>query len=271
MGRPGFTGASRSMKMERQSQWLQTVREGAKRHLWSWRDRPQPAERNLEEDEASSQAAIVADNLVMEFATEIGRRRVLDGISFEVRMGERLAILGRNGAGKSTLISLLCGLQFPSSGIIRRGLSMSWPIAIDGVVQGEMTGYDYVRFILRIYGVPFEEKLDYIQAFAELGRQLHLPMRFYSTGMRARLAFALSFAIDFDCILIDEVLAVGDQRFHQRCYDELFVRRKHCAMIVAIHDSGFVREHCTAALVLKGGRGRVFHDVDFATDIYASL
>ncbi|WP_244512031.1 ABC transporter ATP-binding protein [Bosea robiniae] len=259
------------MNMAHQSGWLQDLQAGVRRRLVLWHGRPRGGARGGEEAEARPQAAIVADDIVMEFNTEIGRRRVLDGISFEVSMGERLAILGRNGAGKSTLISLLCGLQFPSSGIIHRGLSMSWPIAIDGVVQGEMTGYDYVRFILRIYGVPFEEKLDYIQAFAELGRQLHLPMRFYSTGMRARLAFALSFAIDFDCILIDEVLAVGDQRFHQRCYDELFVRRKHCAMIVAIHDAGFVREHCTAALVLKGGRGRVFHDVDLATEIYASL
>lgn len=214
---------------------------------------------------------ILVDNLIMEFDTEIGLRRVLDGISFEVGMGERMAILGRNGAGKSTLISLLCGLQIPTSGLIHRGLSMSWPIAIDGAVQGEMTGYDYARFILRIYDAPFDEKFDYIQSFTELGAQLHLPMRFYSSGMRARLAFALSFAIDFDCILIDEVLAVGDRRFQQRCHDELFVRREHCAMIVAIHDPGFVREHCTSALVLKGGRGRVFHDVGLATDIYASL
>lgn len=229
-------------------------------------DDERPIENGFIHDEA-----IVADSLVKEFDTEIGRRRVLDGISFEVRMGERLAILGRNGAGKSTLISLLCGLQLPSSGVIHRGLSMSWPIAIDGAVQGEMTGYDYARFILRVYGAPFEEKFDYVQAFAEIGRQIHMPMRFYSTGMRARLAFALSFAIDFDCILIDEVLAVGDPRFQQRCHDELFVRRKDCAMIIAIHDGGFVREHCTSALVLKQGRGRVFHDVAFATEIYQSL
>jgi len=237
-----------------------------------WRGRPQEAgesedgSRLLHRNEA-----IVLDEVVKDFHTEIGSRRVLDSISFEVRMGERLAILGRNGAGKSTLINLLCGLELPTSGLIQRGLSMSWPIAIDGAVQGEMTGYDYARFIMRIYNVPFEEKFDYVQAFADIGRQIHMPMRFYSTGMRARLAFALSFAIDFDCILIDEVLAVGDRRFQQRCHDELFVRRKHCAMIIAIHDEGFVREHCTAALVLKQGRGRVFHDVAFATEIYQSL
>lgn len=260
------------MKPIRQTQWLQDFRDGVQRRLRPWsgdiRRRPVADEGY---PQAAGRRAIVADSVVMEFNTEIGRRRVLDGISFEVCMGERLAILGRNGAGKSTLISLLCGLQLPSAGTIHRGLSMSWPIAIDGVVQGEMTGYDYARFILRVYNAPFEQKLDYIQSFASLGKQLHLPMRFYSTGMRARLAFALSFAIDFDCILIDEVLAVGDRRFQERCYEELFVRRKHCAMIVAIHDAAFVREHCTAALILKGGRGRVFRDLDLAAEIYASL
>lgn len=254
-----------------QSHWLPRLQEGAWRRLAPRLERGPRAAPDEAEQERARHEAIVADGIVMEFDTEIGRRRVLDGISFEVRMGERLAILGRNGAGKSTLISLLCGLQVPNAGTIHRGLSMSWPIAIDGAVQGEMTGYDYARFILRIYGAAFEEKFDYIQSFTELGRQLYLPMRFYSTGMRARLAFALSFAVDFDCILIDEVLAVGDRRFQERCYDELFVRRKHCAMIIAIHDANFVREYCTAALVLKGGRGRVFHDVGFATDIYNSL
>jgi capsular polysaccharide transport system ATP-binding protein len=251
---------------------MDRVPAGLRRIAERWRGRPQEA--GAPEDDARSlrmDEAIIADEIVKDFDTEIGPRRVLDSISFEVRMGERLAILGRNGAGKSTLISLLCGLELPTAGHIHRGLSMSWPIAIDGAVQGEMTGYDYARFLMRIYGAPFEEKFDYVQAFADIGRQIHMPMRFYSTGMRARLAFALSFAIDFDCILIDEVLAVGDRRFQQRCQDELFVRRKHCAMIVAIHDEDFVREHCTAALVLKQGRGRVFHDVRFATEIYQSL
>jgi capsular polysaccharide transport system ATP-binding protein len=215
--------------------------------------------------------AIVVNKLVKDFHTEVGHRRVLDEISFQVKMGERLAILGRNGAGKSTLISILCGLQQPTGGGIHRGLSMSWPIAIDGAVQGEMTGYDYARFMLRIYNAPFEEKFDFVQQFADIGKQIHMPMRFYSTGMRARLAFALSFAIDFDCILIDEVLAVGDQSFHKRCNEMLFEKRKNNAMIIAIHDPGFVRERCTAALVLKGGRGRVFRDVELATAIYETL
>ena len=214
---------------------------------------------------------LVVTNLVKEFETEHGRRRVLDGISFEVAMGERIAILGRNGAGKSTLIKILSGLMRPTSGKIIRGLKMSWPLALGGGFEGSLTGYDNVRFISRMYGVPFKETYEYVEDFTELGQQLHNSLKHYSDGMRMRLAFALSLAINFECFLIDEVLLVGDQRFQKKCHHELFERRKHCAMILAVHGVEVVREYCNSALVLKNGRGRVFSDVNIATEIYSSL
>ncbi len=214
---------------------------------------------------------IVVSNIVKEFHTEIGVRRVLDGISFSVGMGERIAILGRNGAGKSTLIQILAGVQQPTSGTIERGLRMSWPLALGGGFEGELTGYDNVRFISRVYDVPFRETYDFIEDFTELGRLLHMPVRFYSAGMRMRLAFALSLAIDFECFLIDEVILVGDTRFQQKCHAEIFDKRKDRAMILAIHSHEVVHEHCTSALILKNGRGIVLRDINLATDIYHSL
>jgi capsular polysaccharide transport system ATP-binding protein len=89
--------------------------------------------------------------------------------------------------------------------------------------------------------------------------------------MQMRLAFAMTLAINFECFLIDEVLAVGDHRFHQKCYDALFVARKESAMIMISHDTSIIRKYCNQALVLKNGRGRVFSDVDFAIKIYQSL
>src|SRR6185312_5651181 len=160
---------------------------------------------------------------------------VLDGISFSVGMGQRIAVLGRNGAGKSTLIQILSGLLRPTSGRIERGLRMSWPLALGGGFEGDLTGYDNIRFISRIYNAPFQETYEYVEEFTELGRNLHMPVRFYSSGMRMRLAFALSLAIDFECFLIDEVILVGDRRFQQRCHDELLVKRKDRAMLMAIH------------------------------------
>lgn len=107
--------------------------------------------------------------------------------------------------------------------------------------------------------------------FTELGEQLNLQMRFYSSGMRMRLAFALSLAIQFECLLIDEVITVGDRRFQRKCHDELFQNRKNCAMIVAIHDVNFVKDYCAKALILMDGRGRVFENLELAEAIYNSL
>ena len=214
---------------------------------------------------------IDAIDIVKEFHTDMGTHRVLNGVSFSVGRGERMAILGRNGAGKSTLIQILSGLQLPTSGRIERGLRMSWPLALSGGFAGELTGYDNVRFITRIYDALFAETYEFVRDFTELGRYLHVPVRFYSSGMRMRLAFALSLAIDFECYLIDEVLLVGDQRFQEKCHFELFEARPQRAMILATHDLEVVRKFCSSALVLKGGRGKVFQDLELATNIYVTL
>jgi len=134
-----------------------------------------------------------------------------------------------------------------------------------------LSGLDNIRFIARVYDVPIKETVQKVDDFAELGRLLYLPVKTYSSGMRARLAFALTLAIDFECLLIDEVIAVGDQRFHRKCYDALFVERAHRAMILVSHDTNIVRKYCDKALILKSGRGKVFDDIDLAIKIYATL
>lgn len=210
-------------------------------------------------------------NVVKEYPMNGGTRRVLDDISFDVKAGEKIAILGHNGAGKSTLVRLIAGIEPPTSGEIERTMSLSWPIALSGGFGGSMTGFDCMRFLSRIYGKPVEEIRDCVETFSDLGKYLRMPLKTYSSGMRARLAFGLSLAIDFDCYLIDEVISVGDQRFQRRSFEELFVKRRDRAMIIVGHSLDIIAEHCSSALVLKNGRGRVFNDVKFAFDIYASL
>lgn len=216
-------------------------------------------------------SCIALTNIVKEYHTALGTRRVLDDVSFDVRKGEKIAILGRNGAGKSTLVKIIGGVERPTSGRIRRDMSMSWPLAFGGGFEVNMSGMDNIRFIARIYNAPLQRTIDFCDDFAELGKLLFLPVRTYSSGMRARLAFALTLAIDFDCMLIDEVISVGDQRFHAKCHDELFVKRKHCAMILVSHDVHIVKEFCNKALILKDGRGKVFEDLDLALNIYTYL
>ena len=214
---------------------------------------------------------IVVDRICKTFDTEIGPRQVLRDISFSVGAGDRLAVLGRNGAGKSTLIQILSGRLHATSGSIHRGLNMSWPLALGGGFDGELTGYDNVRFISKIYGAPVKETFEFVDDFTEIGKQLFIPMRFYSSGMRMRVAFALSLAIDFECFLIDEVLLVGDLKFQEKCKRAIFDGKSDRAMILAIHGPETVKEYCTSALVLKSGHGRVFDDVNLACDIYTTL
>src|SRR5437764_12787074 len=111
-------------------------------------------------------------------------------------------------------------------------MSVSWPVGLNGGVGGSMTGNDNIRFISRIYNKPFPLIRDYVEDFAQLGKYLSEPVRTYSAGMRARLNFALSLAIDFDCYLIDEVIAVGDQRFQKRSQEEMFDRRADRSLIL---------------------------------------
>lgn len=215
--------------------------------------------------------ALRVERLVKEYHTTIGRRRILDDISFEVGEGEKVAVVGRNGSGKTTLMRLVGGVELPSSGRISHGLFMSWPLGFSGGLSGEMTGRDNARFIARLFECDIDATVDFVDDFAELGAQLDLPVRYYSTGMRMRLAFALTLAVDFECLLIDEVLSVGDQRFHRKCHRALFEERSHCAMLIISHDVHIIREYCTKVLVLKGGRGKLFDDVDLALSIYETL
>jgi capsular polysaccharide transport system ATP-binding protein len=210
-------------------------------------------------------------DLVKEYEVHGRMRRVLDGVSFQIRRGEKIAVLGHNGAGKSTLVRLIAGIEEPTSGKVVRNMSMSWPIALSGGFGGSMTGVDCMRFLARVYDKPFPDIYETVEAFSELGKYLRMPLKTYSSGMRARLAFGMSLAVDFDCYLIDEVLAVGDKRFQLRSFEELFVKRKDRSMIIVGHNLNVVGDICTSALVLKNGRGRVFDDVEYAFRIYSTL
>jgi capsular polysaccharide transport system ATP-binding protein len=196
---------------------------------------------------------------------------VLHDVSFSVPRGGKLAILGRNGAGKSTLIRLLGKIEMPTAGSVRHTMSVSWPLGFGGAFQGSLTGIDNMRFLARIYRVDFDRLRRFVDDFAELGQFLYRPVKTYSSGMRARLAFALSIAIDFDCYLIDEVIMVGDHRFHARCKEQLFERRSDRALVVASHDTYFIREICDAAILLSHGRAQYFDDVDIAVRAYEAL
>lgn len=200
-----------------------------------------------------------------------GKKRVLKNLNFDVHPGERIGVLGRNGAGKSTLIKLIGEVELPTSGKITRNMKVSWPLGFTGGFQGSLTGYDNARFIARIYDHDYAELRDFIEDFTELGRQLKMPVKTYSSGMRARLAFALSLAIEFDCYLIDEVILVGDQNFNRKCHYELFEKRSDRALVIASHSTELIREVCNRTLLLHDGVGQVYADVNEGLELYSAL
>ena len=203
------------------------------------------------------------------YSTRVGSVHVLDGVDLIVRPGEHVGILGRNGAGKSTLVRLISGAEVPSSGSVEREMSASWPLAFGGAFQGSLTGIDNLRFICRIYGVDPDEKEDFVADFSELGIYLNEPVKAYSSGMRARLAFAISMVIEFDCFLIDEIIAVGDSHFHSKCMVELFEKRADRAKIIVSHQPHYLRQFCSRASVISGGKLYHYDNVDDAFRFYS--
>ena len=213
---------------------------------------------------------IVCSNIYKTYSFGKARKKVLENVNLVVEQGDRIALLGRNGAGKSTLIKLIGGVEMPTSGKISRSMSVSWPLGFAGGFQGSLTGYDNARFIARIYNKDYAYVKDFVEDFTELGRQLRTPVKTYSSGMRARLAFALSLAIEFDCYLIDEIILVGDQNFHRKCHYELFEKRSDRAMILASHNLDIVQEF-GRAVILNQGTATEYDDVKRAIEIYSNL
>lgn len=210
-------------------------------------------------------------DVVKEYPTRTGMHRVLDGIDLKVARHEKVGILGRNGAGKSTLVRLISGAERPTFGRITREMTVSWPLAFSGGFQASLTGLDNLRFICRVYGCSHKDKIGFVEDFAELGRFLREPLRSYSSGMRARLAFAISMVIEFDCFLIDEVIAVGDSRFHEKCRLELFGKRSDRAMILVSHNADFLRDHCDRAVILDNGKLQSTASLDDALATHEAL
>jgi len=198
---------------------------------------------------------LAVSGLAKHYDTPRGRHVLFDGLSFELPRTGRLAVLGRNGQGKSTLIKILGGILTPSAGRAVWTMAPSWPLG----------------FLSRIYDRPMAEIEARTEDFAELGDALTMPVKHYSSGMRARLAFGLSLAIEFDCYLIDEIIAVGDVSFQRKCHAELFERRADRAFIIASHDLALVKATCDRAIIIEDGRAKLFDDIDTALEIHAGI
>lgn len=209
-------------------------------------------------------------NLSKGYPSRHGWKWVVRDVNFKVERGQRWAILGRNGSGKSTLVRLIGGAEDATDGHVNARCSVSWPLAFGGGFQGGLTGADNIAFVARIYGVDEDDAMQRVQDFAELGNEIHEPVMNYSNGMRARLAFGLSLAVDFDFLLIDEIVSVGDQRFREKCHAELHERRRDRGFILVSHDMEYIGKHCTHAAIIQEGTLKVMPTVQSAIAAYCA-
>ncbi len=211
------------------------------------------------------------ENLTKSFWLKGERRVVIDNLNLTLPAGRSLALLGRNGAGKSTLLQLVAGTMRPDHGEIITDGTISWPVGLAASFHGDLSGAENVRFIARIYGVDTDDLVRFVEDFAELGKFYHMPMRSYSSGMRARLTFGASMGIKFDTYLVDEVTAVGDAAFKRKSRDLFADRMKHSGAIMVNHSMRQLRKFCDAGLVLDNGRLRYYDDLEVAIDVHQRL
>ena len=198
-------------------------------------------------------------------------KQVLRDVSFSIQRGESIGVCGANGAGKSTLMRMIAGVEMATSGRIVRGMTTSWPIGYSSCFQSSLTGADNARFIARIYRQPIDALLAYVEDFAQLGEYFHQPINTYSAGMQARLAFGVSLAINFECYLVDEVTAAGDERFRQRCHEALVDRRANGTLVMISHDPGTLREYCDRGAVVHGGVVKFYPTIDEALEVHHAM
>lgn len=208
------------------------------------------------------------DRLTKRFKLKGEMRYIARDVSFTVPRGNSIGLLGRNGAGKSTLLRLIAGTIKPTSGRIIRLANVSFPLGFQGSFNGSLTGEQNVRFVARIYGHDTEQLVDYVQDFAELGKSYYMPVKSYSSGMRARLAFGVSMGIDFDYYLVDEITAVGDSNFKKKCKRVFEEKLQNSDIIMVSHSNASLKEYCTTGIVLEDGNLTFFNDIDDAINMH---
>lgn len=211
---------------------------------------------------------IQLERVTKSYKTGGARKILMHDVSMRFPRGRSVGLLGRNGSGKSTLLRMIGGSIEPDSGRVLREARISWPLGFSGGFHGALTGAQNARFVARIYGVDTAYMIEHVTDFAELGEFLHMPVRTYSSGMKARLAFAVSMAVDFQVYLIDEITAVGDAAFKRKCAAAFRAKLGYADIIMVSHSPGAIRQYCKAGVVLENGRLTYYDDVEAALEAH---
>ena len=214
---------------------------------------------------------IVVDNLYKRYMTDHGPGRwVLHGASFTIPKNTNVGLVGANGAGKSTLLRLIGGIDYPDKGRIERHCRVSWPMGLIGGLQGSLTGRQNAKFVCRIHGHEddIEDRIAFIEDFAEIGEAFDEPVKTYSSGMQSRLKFGISLAFDFDVYISDEVTSAGDAAFRKKAGDAFKTLTDKAGLIMVSHSEATLRQFCQAGIWLNQGEAHWYEDIEDALRNY---
>lgn len=214
---------------------------------------------------------IIVNDLYKRYLMDHGPGRwVLQGATFTIPKNVSVGLVGKNGAGKSTLLRLIGGIDHPNRGSIERRCSVSWPMGLVGGLHGTLTGRQNAKFVCRIHGheEDMEEKVRFIEAFAEIGEAFDEPVRTYSSGMQSRLKFGISLAFDFDVYISDEVTSAGDANFKKKASAAFRKLADHAGLIMVSHSEGTLKQFCQAGIWLHEGKAYWFDKLEDALTHY---
>ena len=217
---------------------------------------------------------IVLENATKFYKTKHDRNYILNNVTMTIPSETNIGILGRNGAGKSTLLRMLGGIDFPNSGKIYSDKSFSWPMGLGGGFQGSMTGRQNIKFVCRVFNKTdkeIKEIIQFVKDFSEIDDYFDMPIKLYSSGMKSRLSFGLSLAFDFDYLLIDETLSVGDSKFKKKSKEALMKKIEHSNVLMVSHSMSDLKNICDAGIVVNNGEIEYFKDINGAIDKYEQL
>ncbi len=210
-------------------------------------------------------------NLTKSYVTPKGRHYVFRNLNAVLPENKSVAILGKNGAGKSTLLRIIGGIDFADKGKVVTNKSISWPVALSGGFQGSLTARQNVRFVARLYlsnEDDVNQVIDFVESFAEIGKYFDMPIKSYSSGMRARISFGLSMAFNFDYYLLDEAGAVGDANFKKKSQALLDELKQKSNIIMVSHSLDDLTRNCDVAFLMRNGQAEFFEDIAEAIEVY---